>query len=203
MTAPGVANPLLGRAAELARLDGALDDATAASPRVVVLCSSAAGAGETALLSVFADRVTERGASVLWPPAFGRPSAPPYWLWQQVAALHRAFDSPPRSADSATIVDRLANRMRSISAIRPVVLVLDDVDRADSLSLAVLPRVLRDPGRSRLLVCCAFESGSPRATGLGRYPEGSRCGGPRGAGALRAARGGCSPAARLRRPRRA
>lgn len=198
MTAPGVANPLLGRAAELARLDGALDDATAASPRVV-LCSSAAGAGKTALLSVFADRVTERGASVLWRPAFGRPSAPPYCLWQQVAALHRAFDSPPRSADIANIVDRLANRMRSISAIRPVVLVLDDVDRADSLSLAVLPRVLRDPGRSRLLDC-AFESGSPRSTGLGRYPEGSRCGGPRGIGALRAARGGCSPAARLRRP---
>lgn len=162
MTAPEVANPLLGRAAELARLDGALDDATAASPRVV-LCSGAAGAGKTTLLSVFADHATERGATVLWPPAFGRPGAPPYWMWQQVAAVHRPFDSLPRSADSATTVDRLANRMRSISATRPVVLVLDDVDRADSSSLAVLPRVLRALGRSRLLVCCAYESGSPRS----------------------------------------
>ena len=70
MTAPGVAHPLVGRAAELDRLDAALDEARAAGPRVV-LCSGTVGAGKTALLRLFADRAAEHGATVMWPRAFG------------------------------------------------------------------------------------------------------------------------------------
>ena len=202
MTAPSAVPSLLGRAAELARLDGALDEARAAGPRVV-LCSGAAGAGKTTLLRFFADRAAERGATVLWPPAFGRPGAPPYWLWQQVAGSHRPFDSPPRSADSATILDRLADRMRSVSADRPVVLVLDDVDRADSSSLAVLPRVLRALGRSRLLVCCAYESDGPASRDWVATRSALDAAAPAEELALSGLPGrGCPPAAGLGRPAR-
>ena len=96
MTAPGVGHPLVGRAAELDRLDAALADAMAAGPRVV-LCSGGAGVGKTTFLRLFADRAAERGATVLWPPAFGRPGPPPYWMWRQVAGPH----DPTRSGRSA------------------------------------------------------------------------------------------------------
>ncbi|MFP5282967.1 MAG: ATP-binding protein, partial [Actinomycetes bacterium] len=79
MTVPGTLGSLLRRTAERDRLDAALDQVRAAGPRVV-LCSGPAGAGKTVLLRGFADGAAERGATVLWPPAFGRPGAPPYWM---------------------------------------------------------------------------------------------------------------------------
>lgn len=36
---------------------------------------------KTTLLRFFVERAAERGATVVWSPAFGRPGAPPYWLW--------------------------------------------------------------------------------------------------------------------------
>src|SRR5215203_165811 len=117
MTAPGVAHPLVGRAAELDRLDAAMDEVRAAGPRVV-LCSGAVGAGKTALLSLFADRAAEHGVTIMWPRAFGSPGAPPYWIWQQVAGPNRLFGSPPLSADRAAIAERIADQLRSVSAGR-------------------------------------------------------------------------------------
>src|SRR5829696_1332418 len=164
MTAPGVAHPLVGRAAELDRLDAAMDEVRVAGPRVV-LCSGAVGVGKTALLRLFADRAAEHGATVMWPRAFGRPGAPPYWIWQQVAGPNRLFGSPPLSADRAAIAERIADQLRSVSAGQPTVLVLDDLDRVDDSSLlTTLPRVLRALGRSHLLVCCAYASDAPHTS---------------------------------------
>jgi hypothetical protein len=39
MTAPGVAHPLVGRAAELDRLDAAMDEVRVVGPRVVLCCT--------------------------------------------------------------------------------------------------------------------------------------------------------------------
>jgi len=164
MTTPGVDNLLVGRAAELDRLDAAMDEVRAVGPRVV-LCSGAVGAGKTALLRLFADRAAEHGATVMWPRAFGRPGAPPYWIWQQVAGPNRLFGSPPLSADRAAIAERIADQLRSVSAGQPAVLVLDDLDRVDDSSLlTTLPRVLRALGRSHLLVCCAYASDAPHTS---------------------------------------
>lgn len=164
MTAPGVAHPLVGRTAELDRLDAAMDEVRVAGPRVV-LCSGAVGAGKTALLRLFADRATEHGATVMWPRAFGRPGAPPYWIWQQVAGPNRPFGSSPLPGDRAAIAERIADRLRSVGAALPVVLVLDDLDRVDDSSLlTTLPRVLRTLGRSPLLVCCAYASDAPHSS---------------------------------------
>src|SRR5215211_2766801 len=164
MTAPGVAHPLVGRAAELDRLDAAMDEVRVAGPRVV-LCSGAVGVGKTALLRLFADRAAQHGATVMWPRAFGRPGAPPYWIWQQVAGPNRLFGSPPLSADRAAIAERIADQLRSVSAGQPTVLVLDDLDRVDDSSLlTTLPRVRRALGRSHLLVCCAYPSDAPHTS---------------------------------------
>ena len=157
MTVRAVAPSLLGRVAQLQLLDAALEEAVATGPRVV-LCSGEAGAGKTALLHLFADRAADAGSTVWCPPGFGRPGAPPFWMWQQVVAPHLFIDSPSLPADRAAIAERLAERLRSISSDGPAVLVLDDLDRADGSSLATLPRVIRALGRSPVLVCCAYQS---------------------------------------------
>jgi hypothetical protein len=101
----------------------------------------------------------------MWPRAFGRPGAPPYWIWQQVAGPNRLFGSPPLSADRAAIAERIADQLRSVSAGQPAVLVLDGLDRVDDSSfLTTLPQVLRALGRSHLPVCCVYASDAPHTS---------------------------------------
>ena len=199
MTAPGASPLLLGRVAELGRLDGALDEAMASGSRVV-LCSGEAGVGKTALLRFFTDRAAERGATVLWPPAFGRPGAPPYWMWQQLAGPHRPFGSPLVPADRATL---------AVSACGPVAVDQRRPSRcAGAGRLGPRGWLLADhaaagasrAGSESLLVCCAYESdgSTPGVDRDARRPR--RGGGHRGTVALRAAGRGCPPAAGLRRP---
>ena len=72
MTSGRSVEPLLGRAAELARLRALLDDALSGRPRVVIV-SGEPGIGRTALLRRFTDEAARAGACVLWPRSFGSP----------------------------------------------------------------------------------------------------------------------------------
>ncbi len=92
-TAPPSARPgrLLGRAAELARLQAALADALAGQGRVMLVAGDA-GIGKTRLAEALAERAREAGATVAWGRSVEGGDAPPLWPWTQVlrqlAAAH-------------------------------------------------------------------------------------------------------------------
>ena len=84
---------LLGRARELADLEGALDQAIAGHGSVFLM-SGEAGIGKSRLAEEIARFAERRGATVLWGRASEVAGAPPCWPWVQ---LLRASAEPPAS----------------------------------------------------------------------------------------------------------
>ena len=96
-----------------------------------------AGIGKTFLAEAFADGFD---GEVRWGRARRDADQPPFWLWRRV--VDRA-DGPVTADD---VIERLAGLARD----RPVLVVLDDVQWADSASLAVLGRVAADLRRAEV-----------------------------------------------------
>jgi len=166
--APPPAEPYLGRDAELAQ---ALD--AAAGRTRIVLVTGDAGAGKTAL----ADRVSQRLAAGGWTVTTGRcpehEGAPAGWAWaealrrltraappaeQALAAL--LTDTPKPESDAAAARFRLhravAGYLEVVSRAAPLLVVLDDLHRADSETLAILASVTADLTGARILMLAAY-----------------------------------------------
>jgi DNA-binding SARP family transcriptional activator len=181
--APAAAAPYVGRDAELGQVSrSALE--TAAGRTRIVLVTGEAGAGKTAL----ADRVSQRLATEGWTVTAGRcpehEGAPAGWPWvealrhltrvvlpsepQALAPLLAA--TPARDADAAAARFRLhravAGYLEKVSRVAPLLVVLDDLHRADGETLAILAGITADLASSRILVLAAYrpaEAGEPLA----------------------------------------
>jgi DNA-binding SARP family transcriptional activator len=165
--------PYVGRDAELAL---ALDAAAAAAggrPQIM-LVTGEAGAGKTAL----SDWVSRRLAAEGWLVTAGRcpehEGAPAGWPWaealrrlaraaapaepQALAAL--LADTPAPDADLAAARFRLhqavAGYLDTVSRAAPLLVVLDDLHRADSETLAILTDVAAGLTASRILVLVTY-----------------------------------------------
>ncbi|MEU4552381.1 BTAD domain-containing putative transcriptional regulator [Micromonospora violae] len=148
--------PFVGRAAELSRLRRAAEAASRHRQPTLALLSGDPGTGKTAL----AEALTQRLAAEGWHTAWGRSpeyeGAPPAWPWTQItdalagptapAAVADRADGP---ADPATARFRRHRAVASlISAVAdrgPVLLVLDDLHRADGDTLDLLTALLAGP----------------------------------------------------------
>ncbi len=110
----------IGRAAELAELRAALDDATAGHGRMF-LVSGEPGIGKTRLTNEVASRAANLGARVICGRCWQGPGAPAYWPWIQIVRTCIGTDGvnalmgSERSEVSA-LLPELAPRRRSISA---------------------------------------------------------------------------------------
>ena len=131
---------LVGRERELGELLSALEDAAAGRGRLFVV-SGESGAGKTRLADELASRAKDAGARVLWGRCWKRGGAPPYWPWTQalrslpgLPALEAAAGEDERFA----LYVEVAAGLRRASAEQPLLVVLDDLDRADELSLLLL-----------------------------------------------------------------
>ena len=141
-TRPGrrAAGVFVGRERELAELAPALEDATAGRGRLF-LVSGESGVGKTRLADELASQAKDAGARVLWGRCSKRAGAPPYWPWTQ--ALQPLDDVPeldPALGDEerfGLFVD-LAAQLRQASSGQPVLLVFDDLQHGDDLSLLLL-----------------------------------------------------------------
>ncbi|MEV5209294.1 BTAD domain-containing putative transcriptional regulator [Micromonospora sp. NPDC053740] len=156
--------PFVGRDAALERLRRAAEAASRRRQPTLALLGGDPGAGKTAL----AEALTRRLAAEGWVTAWGRSpeyeGAPPAWPWTQItdalaapaapAAAPAAVADPEDgsvdgSADPASVRFR---RHRAVAAListvadrEPVLLVLDDLHRADGDTLDLLTALLTGP----------------------------------------------------------
>ncbi|MFJ6166676.1 BTAD domain-containing putative transcriptional regulator [Micromonospora orduensis] len=146
--------PFVGRDAELARLRLAADTAVGRRRPALALLSGEPGAGKTAL----AETLTRQLAAQGWATAWGRSpeyeGAPAAWPWTQVTEA-LAGSTGVDEADDAGTGDPSVTRFRRhravaslVSAVadrQPVLIVLDDLHRADGDTLDLLTALLAGP----------------------------------------------------------
>jgi class 3 adenylate cyclase len=134
--------PLVGRSAELAALQGMLDRAVALDACQLVTVVGDPGVGKSRLLRAFSERAAER-ALVLEAacPAYGV-SAATQVAGQLIAAAapgeRRAWPVEVAATDPRGLFGGLRRLLERLAADRPVVLVVDDLHRADPLLLDLL-----------------------------------------------------------------
>lgn len=150
---PPASGELAGRAAELDRLREAWSRAVAGI-RQLVLLTGEGGVGKTRLATELASEAQNGAASVLvgsWPPAGAEPCA------GLVEALGAAVvRGCPVGADRDAMFEAVATDLARRARRSPVLLVLDDLQRADRTSLLAIRYVLEAPGPSALLIVGAY-----------------------------------------------
>lgn len=166
---------LVGRDRELAALGEHLTAAVRGDARLV-LCGGEPGIGRTRLAEEFAARATARGVLLAW--ATTEPDAgPPFLPWRQVVrelpdlAAHAmrvgAADLAPL-VDPATagtgggedrfrLFDAVVRLLHAAAEPAGLVVVLDDVHRADAGSLLLLHHVASRLRGSRVLVLATYD----------------------------------------------
>ena len=171
--APPAAPPYLGRDAELDQVARCAREAAAGRLRVV-LVSGEAGAGKTAL----ADQVSRRLAAAGWVVTAGRcpehEGAPAGWPWAEALRRLAAVVPPAEPAPLAPLLadapgaggDVTAARFRlhravagyldEVSRAAPLLVVLDDLHRADGETLTILADVAADRPAARILLLCGY-----------------------------------------------
>ncbi|MET1034063.1 MAG: BTAD domain-containing putative transcriptional regulator [Arthrobacter sp.] len=178
------ADPFLGRAAELDRLMAAAELARRSAAHVA-LVEGHTGTGKTRLVMEFANRLRANG----WFVAVGRcdaeEGAPAGLPWAAVIdELHHLhpdeFEQPLEAifatgpADPGQGADpilarfrrhrRIAAFMHEVAASGPVLVVVDDIHRADGETLAILNRVVLDLAEDPILFVCIQHSGEGSAS---------------------------------------
>ncbi|MGI5438232.1 ATP-binding protein [Streptomyces shenzhenensis] len=182
LTAPtagaSTAHCLVGRAEELAVLRQAVESARAGATGLVVV-EGEPGVGKTRLLEEAGAEADRRGALVVWGRCLEGDGTPSMWPWAQVfrallddvpAAAREDWQAgelgrlvTPRGSGHTTsalpdsgvrfrFFEQAVALVRQVSARRPVVLVVDDLQWADAASLDLLGHLMaRLPGGTAVI----------------------------------------------------
>src|SRR4051794_18382762 len=92
------ANMFVGRRAEIAEFDAALDSAFAGHCRLLLI-SGEPGIGKTRLAAEFTSAARARGAIVCWGRCWEAGGAPSYWPWVEIIRKVLAGRAPPTAHD--------------------------------------------------------------------------------------------------------
>ena len=146
--APG-SEALVGRRPELAQLRTIAEQVRAGHAAVVVV-EGEAGIGKTRLAEAAAEAGRAAGWSVAWSRCADDAGAPALWPWTQVLEQLDQDQLTPLSATDETDADaarfRLFQDLRArlaAAADRPVLVVLDDLQGADTASVQLLGLLAR------------------------------------------------------------
>jgi DNA-binding winged helix-turn-helix (wHTH) protein len=178
---PLVASPvqpraqIVGRNDELEQLHSAAERAWAGRGRLVLLTGEA-GIGKTRLAECLDEHVQDDGrALTLW--ARCQPDvSTPLWPVRQVmrelvaqgladASLLAFTDAQATAIDHGTL-DALAQAVLHVSQRRPLLLILDDIQWADSASLRVMAYLADAIVRASCLLVCTLRYGGALATAV-------------------------------------
>ncbi|MER7888533.1 BTAD domain-containing putative transcriptional regulator [Micromonospora sp. NPDC094482] len=158
-TPGGPARAFVGRDEELGSLRAAADRAVELVTPTLVLLSGDAGAGKSALAEALTGRLAAAGWTTVWGRSPEYDGAPVAWPWRQVAdelaattgiALPGAGEPADRAeADPAVRRFRLhraaAAQLAAVAGRAPVLVVLDDLHRADQGTLDLLTALFTEP----------------------------------------------------------
>jgi len=169
----------VGRVEELRSLVRSLDDASVGKPRVVAL-SGEAGVGKSTLIKQLEPEVRLRAGSLVTGRCQEADVQPPYGPWSEVINAVRRLDRVPvrawrelsqlvpalaadASADKSggsryALLEEIAEYIRIAAAARPLVIVLDDMQWADSASWDTLEYLLPQLESERLLICMTIRA---------------------------------------------
>jgi len=144
---------IVGRGRELAALRGWLEEARAGRGRVVV-CGGEAGIGKTRLAQEFAGGALAAGATVVWGRCVEGEGAPVYWPWRQVLKALKADTSvlTGASGDRFGLFEAVTEAIEKAAGSQGLVVLLDDIHRADEPSLLVLRYLADQVGNLPVLV---------------------------------------------------
>ncbi|MDT0344903.1 ATP-binding protein [Streptomyces litchfieldiae] len=160
----------------------------------LVLVAGEAGIGKTALVTGAAEEARSRGALVLGGSCWDSDNAPGYWPWVQVVrALRRAVpagewaaardaageslaallaEAPPAATvpgvptgEGFELYDAVTTALVTVSATRPVVVVLDDLHWADTASLRLLQFAAQHTWFERLLLIGTYRDAEVEPAG--------------------------------------
>ena len=175
---------LIERDEEFDQLTVALDKSLSGQGEVCSLTGEP-GIGKTRLASEFAQSARRRGALVLWGRCASR-DVPSSWPWIQVSRAYlqlggdylagemgeilESFDKGGDHSNSERfgLFDRVAGTLRSIARNRPVMLVFDDLQAIDQLSLTLLSFVARELSNSGVLILIIYRESDIRTSLIGR-----------------------------------
>ncbi|HEX9032783.1 MAG TPA: AAA family ATPase [Streptosporangiaceae bacterium] len=192
---PHLARPFAGRARELQVVSACLAGVQAGRGGAI-LVSGEPGIGKTSLAGQLESRAADLGVPVAWGSCAEDDGAPPLWPWRQILAACSAWpvpgDGPPDQASQ--ILSGMAGHNRPGAAAPPpdgsqrfrlfesltaevtataapagLVIVLDDLQWADSMSAMLLAHCGRDLPASRVLLVATYRDQelSPNAAALG------------------------------------
>ncbi|GAA0396335.1 ATPase AAA [Acrocarpospora corrugata] len=175
----------VGRAAHLDRLAEVAADVSAGQTRMVVV-SGEPGIGKTWLAAEFARGRQAQGWLVAWGHCHEMSGAPPLWPWRQIVG-ELAEHAPPNHADALGLLTddqdernrtghrdgeagearfrlhrAVADYFASVSAARPLLLLLDDLQWADAASLGLLADLAKlQRGRVAVVITVRSGEGTP------------------------------------------
>jgi DNA-binding SARP family transcriptional activator len=181
--------PMVGRAAERARLAEALALAWAGRAQAVVLTGEA-GIGKSRLVREVAGEVEARGGTVAAGLAFETEQVLPFRPWiaalragrlldppssDRLTPIHRAAlghvfpeigraTAPAGEFDFLRLFEAVAAIIRASAARQPVLIALEDLHWADEMSLRLLAFLCRQLRDAAVLVLLTVRDGEPSAT---------------------------------------
>ncbi|MFD1542057.1 AfsR/SARP family transcriptional regulator [Nonomuraea guangzhouensis] len=168
VTPAAISQPYVGRRAELA--------AVTALSGGVVLVSGEPGAGKTAFIEQVRAALTVQGWAVGWGRCPEHEGAPAGWAWAELLrelagrfppgdpeALAPLLSDVPVSGDVPGARFRLHRAVSAFAASigRPLLLVLDDLHRADAETLAILTHVIGESAGLPILVVGSYRHTEP------------------------------------------
>ena len=125
--------------------------------------------GKTRLVDELASRAKDLGAGVLWGRCSKQPGAPALWPWTQ--ALEPLGDAVPKlDADGESERFRLfvevAGVLQQASRERPLLVVLDDVHRAEESSLLLLEFLAGEVAEMHVAIVATYVETANEPRGL-------------------------------------